>query len=90
MIDGLAAWLGPVSEALERPTSKGLQVLWLTPLRALAVDSMESLTAAPPINYFPTILPTQVHLITSIPPPLRRMAAGSSKSDKPNGWRFMA
>ena len=39
----LAAWLGPVSEALERPAAKGLQVLWLTPLRALAVDSMESL-----------------------------------------------
>jgi ATP-dependent helicase Lhr and Lhr-like helicase len=39
----LAAWLGPVSEALENPERTGLQVLWLTPLRALAVDSAESL-----------------------------------------------
>ena len=39
----LAAWMGPVSEALERPSAKGLQVLWLTPLRALSVDTAESL-----------------------------------------------
>lgn len=39
----LAAWFGPVSEALERPLDKGLQVLWITPLRALAVDSAQAL-----------------------------------------------
>ena len=46
----LAAWLGPVAEALaeteQRPTATGndaLRVLWITPLRALAVDTLHAL-----------------------------------------------
>jgi ATP-dependent Lhr-like helicase len=46
----LAAWLGPVIEALAesetRPsaiTDSPLRVLWITPLRALAVDTLHSL-----------------------------------------------
>lgn len=38
----LAAWLGPVSEAVQEP-GQGLQVLWITPLRALAADTVASL-----------------------------------------------
>jgi len=40
----LAVWFGPLIEALEsaRP-SNGLRVLWVTPLRALAADTAESL-----------------------------------------------
>jgi ATP-dependent helicase Lhr and Lhr-like helicase len=37
----LAAWLGPVMEAWEGPDA--LRVLWLTPLRALAADTVRSL-----------------------------------------------
>jgi ATP-dependent Lhr-like helicase len=40
----LAAWLGPVASALTKPSAKpGLRVLWITPLRALAVDTTQSL-----------------------------------------------
>ena len=40
----LAVWLGPVMEALkEKPAPKGCTVLWLTPLRALAQDTLRSL-----------------------------------------------
>jgi ATP-dependent Lhr-like helicase len=40
----LAAWLGPVASALTKPPAKpGLRVLWITPLRALAVDTTQSL-----------------------------------------------
>ncbi|MDB6068941.1 MAG: box helicase [Verrucomicrobiales bacterium] len=42
----LAAWLGPLAGALAETKSKrtaGLKVLWLTPLRALAVDTTQSL-----------------------------------------------
>ena len=40
----LAAWLGPVAFALTKPSAKaGLRVLWITPLRALAVDTTQSL-----------------------------------------------
>lgn len=49
----LAAWLGPVAEELERSrfssgkakpsTAGGLRVLWITPLRALAVDTAQAL-----------------------------------------------
>lgn len=44
-----AAWLGPVAEwlaheALER-TTPALRVLWITPLRALAADTVEALRA---------------------------------------------
>ncbi len=40
----LAAWLGPVAFALTKPPGKpGLRVLWITPLRALAVDTTQSL-----------------------------------------------
>ena len=43
----LAAWLGPVSRALEnRQRTSGLQVLWITPLRALATDTAGHLQAA--------------------------------------------
>lgn len=38
-----AAWLGPVSEALESPVTPGLKVLWITPLRALSADTQYSL-----------------------------------------------
>ncbi len=38
----LAAWLGPVAEGLES-RSKGLKVLWLSPLRALALDTAQAL-----------------------------------------------
>lgn len=45
----LAAWLGPVQEYLaeDAPRSKTtpLRVLWLTPLRALAADTAQALTA---------------------------------------------
>ncbi|HEY2853912.1 MAG TPA: ligase-associated DNA damage response DEXH box helicase [Gemmatimonadaceae bacterium] len=45
----LAAWLGPVIEAAEpnepRRRKQGLRVLWITPLRALAADTAESLRA---------------------------------------------
>ena len=40
----LAAWLGPVASALSTaPGKPGLKVLWITPLRALAVDTAQSL-----------------------------------------------
>jgi ATP-dependent Lhr-like helicase len=42
----LAAWLGPVLEARQRPAKRGasgLRVLWVTPLRALANDLAISL-----------------------------------------------
>jgi ATP-dependent Lhr-like helicase len=44
----LAAWLGPVLEATDEPngngkTRGGLRVVWITPLRALAADTAESL-----------------------------------------------
>ena len=40
----LAAWFGPVAAALAQPPQKkGLRVLWITPLRALAVDTTQSL-----------------------------------------------
>ena len=41
----LAAWGGPLLSGLARPGS-GLRVLWITPLRALANDTVTSLTAA--------------------------------------------
>src|SRR6476646_8026194 len=45
-----AAWMGPLIEALsegaaQRPTHGALRVLWITPLRALAADTSESLCA---------------------------------------------
>lgn len=47
----LAAWLGPVAEALaeaeQHPAAVGndsLRVLWITPLRALAVDTLHALS----------------------------------------------
>ena len=44
-----AAWLGPVCRELLDPRSRpGLKVLWITPLRALAADTLESLIL--PIN----------------------------------------
>jgi ATP-dependent Lhr-like helicase len=40
----LAVWLGPVAEALkEKPVPKACTVLWLTPLRALAQDTLRAL-----------------------------------------------
>jgi ATP-dependent Lhr-like helicase len=43
----LAAWLGLVSDALEKPIrSGGLRVLWITPLRALANDTAGHLQRA--------------------------------------------
>jgi ATP-dependent Lhr-like helicase len=40
----LAAWLGPVSEAMDGEVARGLQVLWITPLRALANDIQRNLS----------------------------------------------
>jgi ATP-dependent Lhr-like helicase len=43
----LAVWIGPLLDALAAPaTGNGLRVLWLTPLRALAADTVESLRDA--------------------------------------------
>lgn len=39
----LAVWLGPVAEALEENQLNGCRVLWITPLRALALDTKKSL-----------------------------------------------
>ena len=40
----LGVWLGPVAEALkEKPVPKACTVLWLTPLRALAQDTLRAL-----------------------------------------------
>lgn len=41
----LGAWMGPLIEALDEPESDegGLKVLWITPLRALAADTLASL-----------------------------------------------
>jgi ATP-dependent helicase Lhr and Lhr-like helicase len=42
----LAAWLGPVSKAIDSNNNmSGLQVLWITPLRALANDMQKNLQA---------------------------------------------
>ncbi len=44
----LAAWLGPIAEALAEERRRGappLRVLWLTPLRALAADTEQALRA---------------------------------------------
>ncbi|HKL63269.1 MAG TPA: DEAD/DEAH box helicase, partial [Woeseiaceae bacterium] len=43
----LAAWLGPLAEAAAAGwPDGGPRVLWITPLRALAVDTRENLAAA--------------------------------------------
>ena len=43
----LSVWLGPLLEALNEPAPQsGLQVLWITPLRALANDIHRNLTLA--------------------------------------------
>jgi len=48
----LAAWLGPVQAEMDSASidadteNTGLRVLWITPLRALASDTVKSLTAA--------------------------------------------
>ncbi len=39
----LAAWLGPVLQSIPRTTSRGVRVLWITPLRALARDLVTAL-----------------------------------------------
>lgn len=40
----LAAWMGPVIEAMQETRgARGLRVLWITPLRALAADTAEAL-----------------------------------------------
>lgn len=39
----LAAWLGPVASGLHDQNARGLRVLWITPLRALASDTEASL-----------------------------------------------
>jgi ATP-dependent Lhr-like helicase len=40
----LAAWLGPVMDAIDRgDTTRGLEVLWITPMRALAADTLKAL-----------------------------------------------
>ncbi|MDQ8189204.1 ligase-associated DNA damage response DEXH box helicase [Roseibacillus persicicus] len=40
----LSAFLGPLAEEVENPSPKNtLRVIWLTPLRALAADTLESL-----------------------------------------------
>jgi ATP-dependent Lhr-like helicase len=42
----LAVWLGPLIEGLEQGKRPGPRVLWITPLRALANDTTESLQEA--------------------------------------------
>jgi ATP-dependent Lhr-like helicase len=40
----LSVWLGPISEVLEKgKTPQYCEVLWITPLRALANDTLQSL-----------------------------------------------
>lgn len=40
----LAAWMGTLLEAVQEPNSdRGLKVLWITPLKALAADTLASL-----------------------------------------------
>jgi ATP-dependent Lhr-like helicase len=39
----LAVWLGPVAEAIDTDDTTGCRVLWITPLRALAHDTRQSL-----------------------------------------------
>ncbi|QJE98343.1 ligase-associated DNA damage response DEXH box helicase [Luteolibacter luteus] len=39
----LAVWLGPVAEAIKTPPAAGCAVIWLTPLRALAQDTLRAL-----------------------------------------------
>lgn len=42
----LAGWFGPICQALSEPNPQpGLKVLWITPLRALAADTLVSLQA---------------------------------------------
>ncbi len=41
----LAAWGGPLLESIDQPP-RGLRYLWITPLRALAVDTTENLNRA--------------------------------------------
>jgi ATP-dependent helicase Lhr and Lhr-like helicase len=40
----LAVWIGALLRARARPAGGGLQVLWLTPMRALAADTTRALT----------------------------------------------
>ncbi len=42
----LAAWGGPMLQALNGGAPNGLQVLWITPLRALAGDTVKNLSSA--------------------------------------------
>ncbi len=42
----LAAWGGPVNDAIANPPGAGLAYLWITPLRALAVDTAANLDQA--------------------------------------------
>jgi len=43
----LAVWMGPLLESLAKPEAdEGLKILWITPLRALAGDTLGSLKAA--------------------------------------------
>lgn len=42
----LAAWGGPLIEGLTHKPNRGLQVLWITPLRALAGDTVRNLSNA--------------------------------------------
>lgn len=39
----LAAWMGPLVSEAKADAQPGLKVLWITPLRALAADTLESL-----------------------------------------------
>jgi len=42
----LAAWLGPIMNAIDESAgTRGLQVLWITPMRALAADTLRALAA---------------------------------------------
>ncbi len=42
----LAAWLGPVMQAIDEPDARRpLKVLWITPMRALAADTLRALAA---------------------------------------------
>ena len=40
-----AVWMGALMRAAQTPSSSGLQVLWITPMRALAADTVTALEA---------------------------------------------
>jgi|TARA_R100000322_G_C5291351_1_gene152627 ATP-dependent Lhr-like helicase len=74
----LAAWLGPVSRALDRgDRGGGLRVLWITPLRALAEDTAGNLREA--LDGVGLDWRVETRTATPVPPPGRASASGCPK-----------